>query len=60
MKNLPYLLGVWANVLNHLMKVEIFPEALGQMASILLLPGQPGNNAGLLGQMVSVQENLAR
>ena len=37
-KNLPHLLGGWANVLNNLMKVEIFPEALGQMAKVLLLP----------------------
>lgn len=57
-KNLPRLLGGWANVLNNLMKVEIFPEALGQMAKFLLLPGQPGNNTGLQEQMVNVQENL--
>ena len=59
-KNLPHLLGGWANVLNNLMKVEIFPEALGQMTKVLLLPGQPGNNPGLLGQMVNFQETLGK
>lgn len=59
-KILPHLLGCWANVLNNLMKVENFPEALGQMAKVLLLPGQPGNNTGLLGQMVNVQGTLGK
>lgn len=59
-KNLPHLLGGWANVLNNLMKVEFFPEALGQMAKVLLLPRHPGNNTGLLGQMVNVQETLCK